>query len=143
MTEGDTAGGEGAQPAFNTWELTGVLVREEYSMPWVPAGQTPGLEAADCEGVDAKYFGKNPASGPFAYLVRFPPGSRMGARRHTANLMQFVLAGRADIDDRPFTAGWYAYVPAGEPVGAIAGGDQECRVMELFDGPPGMTPVSP
>jgi len=129
-------------PRDNTWELTGVLVREEYRMPWTPAAQTPGLESADADGVEAKYFGKSPGSGPFAYLVRILPGATMGARCHSANLMQFVLCGRATIDGSPFTAGWYAYFPAGRPVGSIAAGEEECRVMEIFDGPPRLQPVS-
>lgn len=121
---------------YNTWELTGVLVREEYKMDWRALAEAPGFEEAEHEGVEAKFFGQGSGKGPFAYLLRFPPGAKLGPRRHGSNLMRFVLEGEIESEGQAATAGWYAYVPAGCPVPAARGGESGCRTLEIFDGPP-------
>jgi hypothetical protein len=126
---------------YNTWELTGVLVREEYKMDWRALAEAPGFEHAEQEGVEAKFFGQGPGKGPFAYLLRFPPGAHLGARRHGSNLMRFVLEGDIESAGQTVTAGWYAYVPAGCPVPPARGGGSGCRTLEIFDGPPRVEPA--
>jgi hypothetical protein len=125
-------------PEYQIWELQGVLVREEYKLPWVPLAEMPGFEGMVVTGVDGKYFGKDEL-GPFAYLIRLAPGAIFPARAHRAVVMRFMLSGSCTAGSRQAGAGWFEYKSASSPVSAMHAGADGCLCMEVYQTNPRTT----
>lgn len=69
------------------------------------------------------------------YVVRYPPGLRARAHRHTAAHTIVVLEGRLAVDDDVVGPGAYCHFPAGETMFHAPAGDEPCLFVILFDGP--------
>jgi len=122
-------------PEYQIWELQGVLVREEYKLPWVSLSEMPGFDGIDVAGVDAKYFGKDDL-GPFAYLIRLGPEATLPARTHRAVAMRFILSGSWSAGSRQAGPGWFEYKSASGPLSAMHAGAEGCLCLEIYQSNP-------
>jgi quercetin dioxygenase-like cupin family protein len=86
--------------------------------------------------IGLKVLFDDPETGVKHYLIRYPPGLRTKAHRHTHAHTIVVLSGRMDVGDgRVIGPGSYAHFPAGVAMTHAPAGDEPCVFVIVFDGP--------
>ena len=78
---------------------------------------------------------ENPATGEEHYVMRYPPGVRARAHRHTAAHTMVVLEGLLDANGRIVGPGAYVHFEAGETMTHQPAGDGPCLFVLMFHGP--------
>jgi quercetin dioxygenase-like cupin family protein len=78
---------------------------------------------------------EDPDSGEEHYLVRYPPGVRGRAHRHTAAHTMVVLEGQLDVGDRVVGPGSYVHFPGQTRMRHQATADGPCLFVLIFHGP--------
>ena len=78
---------------------------------------------------------EDPESGEEHYVVRYPPGVRGQAHRHSAAHTIVILDGRLEVNGRIIGPGSYAHFPANSVMRHQAAGDEACHFILVFHGP--------
>lgn len=121
------------------FELEGVLAREADTMEWLPLKDTPGFGGADIPGVWCKYFGEGD-KGPWAYLVKHAPGTRVGRHTHNSNVIHYLIEGAWLIGGQRKGPGWFHYEQKGLRYGPIVSGENGSLFLAIYDDAPDFIP---
>ena len=117
------------------FELEGVLAREANQMPWTALKDTPGFGGVDIAGVSCKYFGEGD-QGPWAYLVKHAPGTRVERHTHHGNVIHYLIEGDWLIGGQRKGPGWFHYEQKGLRYGPIVSGDAGSVFLAIYDNAP-------
>lgn len=113
-----------------------VVVEDLASLSLEPS--RPGVYDRD---IHLRLLHQDPETGAEHYLVRYPPGLRGRAHRHTAAHTMVILEGRMSMNGRVVGAGTYVHFPRRELMHHAAAGDDGCLFVIIFDGPFDVEPV--
>ncbi|HLW17868.1 MAG TPA: cupin domain-containing protein [Actinomycetota bacterium] len=99
--------------------------------------QAPGAAAAAVydRPIGLRVLNEDEQAGEEHYLIRYPPGTRGRAHRHSAAHTMIVLQGLLEANGRIFGPGSYVHFAAGELMKHQATADEACLFVLLFHGP--------
>jgi quercetin dioxygenase-like cupin family protein len=110
-----------------------IAIEELASLELSPPGAAAAAVYDRPIGLHLLY--ENPATGEEHYVVRYPPGVRARAHRHTAAHTMVVLEGLLDANGRIVGPGSYVQFAGGETMTHRSGGDEPCVFVLIFHGP--------
>jgi quercetin dioxygenase-like cupin family protein len=90
----------------------------------------------DVEQIYYKFLGRDPKTGPFMYIVKFPAGHHIQKHSHAADRVEYLLEGEITFDGEAFRAGSFSFVSAHtEYEYDIV---KDTTILLIFHGPPGV-----
>jgi quercetin dioxygenase-like cupin family protein len=91
--------------------------------------------------IELRLLYQNEESGAEHYLIRYPPGLKTRAHRHTAAHTIVVLEGQLAVNDKVIGPGGYCHFPAGQAMFHGPASDRACLFVTIFHGPFDVVPL--
>ena len=101
-------------------------------VPWLPMRDLPGFDGADHPGMSGKFFG-DIDEGPWFYLIRHEPGTRIPRHTHSGSVTHYMLEGEWNIDGDIVTPGHWHYELPGTYWGPVQSGSNGSLIIAVYD----------
>jgi hypothetical protein len=118
------------------FEAPKVAFAEAEKLPWLLLKDTPGFGGVDIPGITCKFFGRE-GVGPWFYLVKHEPGTRVERHTHEGDVFHYILEGEWLIGKtRKFGRGFMQFEQKGLNYGPITSGPEGSLFLAIYDRAP-------
>jgi hypothetical protein len=111
-------------------------------LPWIPMRELPGFDGADYPGMEGKFFG-DIDKGPWFYIVRHQPWTRIPRHSHAGSVTHYLLQGEWIVDGEFVTAGHWHHEEPGTFWGPIQSQENGSTTIAIYDRYPTFVPWTP